>query len=202
MSGSNATTDNATDRSDDSGTDNATDRDDPIATNNATDRSDGSGSEPSPNGGDSPIAPIDAPTSGMVASSVIFECYIQDLYTSTVSHLEGVLTELGIPFQENLRIEKLVNVLHAHPDKVTIITTRIRNDESKVFEDDWAGPPIAGQYYSYEMDDYRKTVILVKVIQLDAINRSVLISLPNGGERDSEYSKLLGRLILPPSTTY
>jgi hypothetical protein len=69
-------------------------------TNNTSDRNDGSGSDPSPNNGDSPIASINSPTtSGMDESSVIIECYIQDLYTSTVSHLEGVLSELGIPFQ-------------------------------------------------------------------------------------------------------
>jgi hypothetical protein len=47
------------------------------------------------------------------------------------------------------------------------------------------------------MDDYRKTVVLVEVIQLDPINRSVLIRLPNGGERDSEYAKLLSHLVSP-----
>jgi hypothetical protein len=56
---------------------------------------------------------------------------------------------------------------------------------------------VAGQSYFYEMDDYRKTVVLVEVIQLDLINRSVLIRLPNGGERDSEYAKLLSHLVSP-----
>jgi hypothetical protein len=64
-----------------------------------------------------------------------------------------------------------------------------------VFEDEWTGPPVVGQSYFYEMDDYRKTAVLVEVIQLDPINRSVLIRLPNGGERDSEYAKLFGHLI-------
>lgn len=33
---------------------------------------------------------------------------------------------------ENLRIEKLVDIFHEHPDKVTINTTRITNGENRV----------------------------------------------------------------------
>jgi hypothetical protein len=89
-------------------------------------------------------------------------------------------------------IRKLFNLRHLSSTHYNV----------QVFEDNWTGPPIIGQSYFYEMDDYRKTTVLVNVIQLDRINHSVLIRLPNGGERDSEYSKLLGRLVPPPSTAY
>jgi hypothetical protein len=86
--------------------------------------------ETSPSTETSRSVPIDTPAmSGMdESSSQTIECYIQDLYSTSIQDLQCKLTELGIPFEENLRIEKLVNIFHGHPDKITISTTRLYND--------------------------------------------------------------------------
>ena len=141
---------------------------------------------------------------------------IHEMYSMTCEQLQHDLLELGIVYDEGLRIENLIDLFHAHPEKVCVNTIPILgNPDDGFLRDERVNRmpnsalgsafntggipntddkiPIAGRYYHYDANDFNHTRIRVKVVKLDPPDgESVIIRLPNGQERSTTFSRIMG----------
>ena len=147
---------------------------------------------------------------------------IHEMYSMSCEQLQHDLCELGINYgEESLRVDDLVDIFHAHPDKVNLfeLGPSLGNGDddflpapapaSSYYSSNSAlgsafntggvsnlrvsnlPLPVVGHYYLYRTKDFNRTLIRVKVVKVVDGGESVIVRLPNLQERSTTVESLI-----------